>query len=876
MDMDRFLREMLKQQDQVTYSPLYFVAPHSSDNSFIQYKTEQQISTQEKSPTFQAITTEAFAHFKNAKDGDTCLFFYSGHGSHADAAPEFWHAKPDRQNETLVCLDSRDEDNPSARDLLDKEFAFLLTDALGVKKVHCVLIMDCCHSGGNTRAMIDEPAGIGLRQAPASKNKIALKDYLGFNTGFYGKEGGKAEVPIARYVHLAACLDTEKARESYKGGLFTQKLVEVLRQGGTSKSYRNLVQQLTVTVNGQSEKQNPVSYAREESDLDLRFLGTGIEPYRRSFEVRYDHDRQQWIMYGGAMHNILPSSADRKTMVSINGISKRIEVVEVAATKSVLDKKAMPPASDDKAQFQAYITQMGEAGLKIAVTEAIASNPTKMASLRDAATSGNYLFFSLVTAADPDYLIRLSPDDQFILTSPSSEIPLFKRKQDAAVFLDDVETFSRWTSINKMDNPASAFKPDDFEFNLEIIEGQSLGSLDQQTEEALTSVKSPAIPDQEIVVNYLNDKQPAIRLNINLRNPSLVQCYVGAIYLDPLYGIGPKFTDNGARLQKGGEVLHLQWNKNGKNRRTIPIVLNKEYTRLGINEATGFVKIFVSTVPINVERFVQEGLKMDEQFMQARPADRSIGLEDNNDIDQADWTVFTFPVKTIGPNKQKTITGGTATDLGSVTLEAPQSFTASVFAATTGDVTAKLRNMNRAAHPDALVLSQMAMPPESIWGDVVSGDQVFPTEYTPGDSSSVQVLELTVPGGENANRSAEGFHLSQGEELLIRPKNKTRDIDNEGWEETTIPFGFDEKAQAYFPIGYTDKDGVIHIETLPPETAGVIGSNEKLSRSFGGSVKLFFKKIFRREQVNTLTLYQLEGDGKWTEISTDPAIINTT
>ncbi|RYY58695.1 MAG: N-acetylmuramoyl-L-alanine amidase, partial [Chitinophagaceae bacterium] len=39
MDMDRFLREMLKQQDQVTYSPLYFVAPHSSDNSFIQYKT---------------------------------------------------------------------------------------------------------------------------------------------------------------------------------------------------------------------------------------------------------------------------------------------------------------------------------------------------------------------------------------------------------------------------------------------------------------------------------------------------------------------------------------------------------------------------------------------------------------------------------------------------------------------------------------------------------------------------------------------------------------------------------------------------------------------------------------------------------------------
>ncbi|HEX2535057.1 MAG TPA: caspase family protein, partial [Chitinophagaceae bacterium] len=108
LDIDLLLREQCAQQDGLRYAPAYFLAPNKTDETRIrQYEEGRKLSLNPRPATFAAITGEAFAHLKEAKSGDVVVLYYSGHGSQAEAPEEFWHTKPDRQNETLVCADSR-------------------------------------------------------------------------------------------------------------------------------------------------------------------------------------------------------------------------------------------------------------------------------------------------------------------------------------------------------------------------------------------------------------------------------------------------------------------------------------------------------------------------------------------------------------------------------------------------------------------------------------------------------------------------------------------------------------------------------------------------------------------------------------------------
>ncbi|MBI4861051.1 MAG: caspase family protein, partial [Candidatus Riflebacteria bacterium] len=93
-----------------------------------------------------------------AKAGDTCVFFYAGHGSQVtnSLSPE-----TDRRDETLVPVDSW----TGAMDVRDKELARLFNRLLD-KKVTLTAILDSCHSGsiargfpapGKTRYLAPDP-----------------------------------------------------------------------------------------------------------------------------------------------------------------------------------------------------------------------------------------------------------------------------------------------------------------------------------------------------------------------------------------------------------------------------------------------------------------------------------------------------------------------------------------------------------------------------------------------------------------------------------------------------------------------------------------------------------------------------------------------
>jgi pimeloyl-ACP methyl ester carboxylesterase len=124
----------------------------------------------------------------------------------------------------------------------------------------------------------------------------------------------------------------------------------------------------------------------------------------------------------------------------------------------------------------------------------------------------------------------------------------------------------------------------------------------------------------------------------------------------------------------------------------------------------------------------------------------------------------------------------------------------------------------------------------------------------------------------HANDRQNPLSLKAGEEIVITPntvKATTRSIREE--EETIIPFGYDPGSGLYFPLGYTDVAGAIHIQHLPPPTSDTFAPKAIVTRSIAGSIKLYFKKILRRE-THQLALHFFEKN-EW-HTTTDVDIIN--
>ena len=656
--IDLLLRDLCNQQgkDKLQYEPKYFLAPGEADKKRIAAYTKEQKLKKFSSllPTFKNVSIEAFEHLKKAKDDDICVFYYSGHGSQAEAPAEFWHLKNTRQNETLVCLDSRDDNAPSARDLVDKELAFLLWDAIGQKKIHCLVIMDCCHSGSNTREMTIDTR---YRLIPASKTKIPFNKYLGFDNGnFYEVKNGKVNIRIARYVHLAAAMDAEKAQESCDGGLFTSKLVEVLRAGGSAKTYRELMRTVGTTVRSRNTQQNPVPFALMDEDLDLQFLGKGIVPYQPSFEVRYYSDPAdpQWRVHGGAMHGMVPSGTDAKTTITIIGHDREIEVKEVFPAYSVLDDNDMSGFDINDESYKAVLVRLGKKPLQVGLSPELISDKTSLKSIRDRYKENRFVHFAINLEQPPqlvDYIIRLisvGTSKYFGLTSPEGRIPVFKEEKDPPTFLNNIEKVARWTNVSNLKNTNSRFTSDNFVFTIEKLEGFAASNADSA---AAKWEKFTIKPEDEISCRYVNELPAIIKFGISIApNAAFDCCFVGALYLDCRFGISYNLVrpDECELRKSDGASLQLKTVEEGEIYDSIIAEFDPKFKNQGIKEITDTIKIIVSNKRPDLETFKQDNLDVVER--PTRGITRGMGSRKNSGIEEeADWSVFSFRLRITAP-----------------------------------------------------------------------------------------------------------------------------------------------------------------------------------------------------------------------------------
>ena len=178
-----------------------------------------------------------------ARAGDVLLLHYSGHGANV---PDKNGDEADYRDE-ILCPTDLDWKDPLTDDWLRTTFNKLR------KGVSLTVIMDCCHSGSNTRAMLAPDVPRIPRYLPNPWDMMAqesgrklrgkVRGGLRASTPAMRKKGDVAVADIPE-VLITGCRDTQTSADAYIGtsynGALTYHLVAVLNEAKGKISYRDL------------------------------------------------------------------------------------------------------------------------------------------------------------------------------------------------------------------------------------------------------------------------------------------------------------------------------------------------------------------------------------------------------------------------------------------------------------------------------------------------------------------------------------------------------------------------------------------------------------------------------------------------------------
>lgn len=193
--------------------------------------------------TKKAMERAIRALIAGARKGDVLLLHYSGHGSNV---PDDNGDEADRRDE-ILCPTDLDWKDPLRDDWLRATFDKLPAG------VNLTVIMDCCHSGSNTRAIAPPDAPRIERYLPSPWDLVATESGRRLRGTVRGSL--RASAPSTRRrsdvvnadipeVLITGCRSTQTSadawiRGSYNGAL-TYHLVSAMRKAKGRLSYREL------------------------------------------------------------------------------------------------------------------------------------------------------------------------------------------------------------------------------------------------------------------------------------------------------------------------------------------------------------------------------------------------------------------------------------------------------------------------------------------------------------------------------------------------------------------------------------------------------------------------------------------------------------
>ncbi|MEL7120199.1 MAG: caspase family protein [Bacteroidota bacterium] len=751
----------------------------------------------------QAII-DAFSHFEQAKDGDTCVFYFSGHGSRANSPKEFWHLDPDRMHESLVCHDSRIE---GGKDLMDKELSYLFWKASNNKNLHFVAVFDCCHSGTITRNLILPQAQnqfITERMAEPSPVPNRLEDYYGFKSYISVEDTNGLNItpPSGKIVQISGSKDDETAKELKIGGttrgVFTYNLIDILEKTNSQITYNELIRTLQMRVGSAVSKQTPQLITENTDQGNSTFLGGKLHDLPPYYTINYNND--EWVMFAGLIQGI-PNQGG--TVALENGTNVAIKSVE--ANRSILEPI---DGLDQSKPHRVYASSLGFNKLKIAFVGDVSQAAKD--TMQEAFEAESREFIELLP--DPNqaqYHIQVV-GDAFRLTLPGQNYPLFKSVRPidtdrADFFLDQVERVAKWNNLKELQNPRTSIQDNELEIKLYRI--TEIGNQEDDAPSELVDWRERNIFSYGFKDNEWH--QPSFRLSI--KNVGQRTLYASALDLQPTFGITNKFLRIKELTPGGEEVWLIDFFENFAYK-TIPLTLENEYLSWGISEISEFFKLIVSTDPrLQTDNYNQDALELEfNPDFQTKRAGRKRSKQPVGH----DWKTIDIELNVIRPQESIELPAGRSTDLlnGNVSVTMPEGVSASASFSSQKEAT-------RAVTDQFNSFDVAAKAPSSLWG-AMNASSDFTFETGERGASQLNVLELANIQGADLINADNPIKLKLAEKL------------NE--DEYVVPMGYDAETGLYYMLGSSNEKGEVVIEQLPEQTA---------TRSLFRSVKLFFHKV---------------------------------
>lgn len=757
---------------------------------------------------------DGFKWFESARDGDTCLFYYSGHGSYMPAAKEFW-TETDGQLETLVCYDSR---VGNGRDLANKELAFLIWQYSQNKNINFVLITDSCHSGSITRDLLDENNWRTDRTTPTRNDIMPVEEFYGFNMTINGKRGfndrvengvRKVDTHIGNHIHIAASRDNQTAKEDQIGGehhgIFTYALLQTLYQNNAKINYKNLIDSASSRVKKWALDQDPSlniiggdELISQKIFLNEEILKQGQQIYKAYFDAE-----KGWSINGGGVNGFLQGDLIRIKNHTDFKISTLGQDASIFIGDNTLDEKEVYDCKIIKNKKIPVSFGWGD--------ESKWGWESDKKAIREKAQGA--LDFYIVDDDSGDFFIQERFEKgvaKVFLTHKNSHHALFEkieRDSDRAFekLVENIDTVCRWTLLKDLSNPNSAINAHDFDIKIDEV---GVG-------EATTADGGYSFYYK---LDAASQKWKAPKLKIKLQNKVTGKALIAQpIYLGFDYSVD---TSSFNKLSIKDQAQYVNLTTNGKTEEVLNFALDKKYLDLGYNQITEYLKVFVSTKELNLSSNAQAGIKLEKADDTSRDlkdlVEKSLTTDPDDDEQVDDWQAFTIKLtvtKTVeeplGAEETKVFKSGLA-------FKKASGFSGKIGFSTSAELKQRATRGVDATND----LHQL---------NETKGNDIFePAELVAnhGQGQSLNIIEIFDAVNPSAVNYTSPLEITPQKEMAV--------------DESIVPFGYDPETQSYYPIGISNAEGKIIINELPAETPSDAAITQ---RSLLGSIKIYFYKV---------------------------------
>ena len=414
--------------------------------------------------------------------------------------------------------------------------------------------------------------------------------------------------------------------------------------------------------------------------------------------------------------------------------------------------------------------------------------------------------------ADADVHLQVENNQYWVI---QNERPLIAPIDNPKQAIEALEAIARWRNILNLKSPQrSTIKSQDVEMELKLVGDRGEDGEDSNTDNNLDSNTASEL---RLEYKYENGEWKKPVVEINLLNYSNKPLYANVIDLAEDYSVAPILYEDGTEI-RSSVVLPAKTAEAGTYAND-PITLSipEEFLAQGITEYRDVLKLIVSKTDFNASLLEQNGLEPPQRntrgIASSSSLDRLMDRIYSRNIAPAstrsdDWITKEIAVTIVKPRDAEQLTADRSIKLlnNLVEVQPHLSLQAKVALTTVTQTTRDIGNLTA---------------PPALWDEagVIESFQFTTSRGSDPGLSALELLEV-----ENFESITQDAPLSM---TIDRPLAS---------DEYLLPISYD--GEFFLPLGYGIKQGdktKIELERLPQPTSS--------SRSLGGSIKIFFKKL---------------------------------